>query len=202
MRRFQSILCLSIATLLSACALAPVPEDAFYRLEVSSPHPTQNAPLLAGILEIDPFRADPLTGGRAMLYRGANAPTRVHRLPYTFWMDAPAAMLQLEVAEYLRTAGVSEHVVTPSARTNAQYALAGTIIRLEQIRGEAPAVVIELELSVVERRSRELLFHGTYREEVSATGRDVVHAADAFGRALGSILDRFVADLVRSPPDR
>jgi len=121
-----------------------VPEDAFYRLEVSPPPSPTNKVPLAGILEVDPFRADPLTSGRAMLYRSANAPARIHRLPYTFWMDAPAAMLQREVAEYLRAAKVVEQVVTPAARTNARYALAGTIVRLEQMRSPSPSVVIGL----------------------------------------------------------
>ena len=125
MSRFKSVTCASLAALLSACALAPTPDDAFYRLEVSPPPVTTDPPLLKGILEIDPFRADPLTSGRAMLYRSAESPTRVRRLPYTFWMDAPAAMLQREAAEYLRAAGVAEQVVTPRAGTNAQYALTG-----------------------------------------------------------------------------
>lgn len=195
MPRFKSILFAAIPLLLTACALAPVKEDAFYRLEVRSPTPV-DVPPLAGILEIEPFRADPLTGGRAMLYRGAEAPTRVYRLPYTFWMDAPATMLQREVAGYLRTAKVAEEVITPNARANARYALAGTIVRLEQIRSEAPRVVIELELSVVERGSRVLLLHGTYSEEISVKEPSMASAADAFGRALSSILERFVAELV------
>ena len=198
MRRFNSILCASIGALLSACALPPVPEDAFYRLDVSPPPQTRNAPLLAGVLEIDPFRADPLTSGRAMLYHTAETPIRVHRLPYTFWMEAPAAMLQREAAEYLRVARVAETVVTPNVRTNAQYALTGTIVRLEQIRSESPAVVIELELSVVERGSRDLLFHRNYAEEVPANGPDAIRTASAFGRAFAAILERFVADLSAS----
>jgi len=198
-QRIQSILTASIASLLFACALAPVPEDAFYRLEVSPPSSSVSsggALPLAGILEIDPFRADPLTSGRAMLYRSANQSHRVHRLPYTFWMDAPAAMLQREVAEYLRAAEIAEQVVTPAARTNARYALAGTIVRLEQIRGASPSVVVELELSMVERGNRNLLHHGIYREEVPMLGQDASRAAEAFGRALSSILERFVADFV------
>lgn len=194
--RFKSILSAPIAALFLACALAPVPEDAFYRLEVSPPSSPSIAQPLTGILEINPFRTDPLTSGRAMLYRGANESTRVHRLPYTFWMDAPAAMLQREVAEYLRAAEIAEQVVTPTARTNARYALAGTIVRLEQIRSAKPSVVIELELSMVERGSRNLLHHGIYREEVPMVGQDASRAADAFGRALSSILERFVADFV------
>ena len=195
MRRFNSILYISIAALLSACALPPVPEDAYYRLDVGSPPPMNGAPLLTGILEIDPFRSDPLTSGRAMLYHRAATPTRVHRLPYTFWMEAPAAMLQRQVANYLRNARVAEQVVTPSVRTNARYALAGTIVRLEQIRSDEPSVVIELELSVVERGSRDLLFHSQYSEQLPTHGQDAALATDAFGRALSAILERFVADL-------
>lgn len=196
MRRFNSVLYASIGVLLTACALPPVPEDAFYRLDVSPPRVAYTTYLLPGILEIDPFRADPLTSGRAMLYHTTETPTRVYRLPYTFWMEAPAAMLQREAAEYLRAAHVAKQVVTPSVRASAEYALTGTILRLEQIRSESPAVVMELELSVVERGSRALLFHQTYFEEVPANGQDVTRtAATAFSRAYSSILERFVADL-------
>ncbi len=195
MRRFSSILYASIGVLLTACVLPPVPEDAFYRLDVSSPRKVYDTPLLPGILEIDPFRADPLTSGRAMLYHTAETPVRVYRLPYTFWMESPAAMLQREAAEYLRAARIAEQVVTPSVRASAQYALAGTIVCLEQIRSDSPTVVIELELSVVERGSRDLLFRQTYTEEAPANGQDGTRTARAFGRAFSSILERFAADL-------
>jgi len=195
MSRFKSILFASIVSLLSACALAPTPEDAFYRLEVSPPTTATGTPRLEGILEIDPFRADPLTSGRAMLYRKTDTPNRVYRVHYTFWMDAPAAMLQRESAEYLRAAGIAEQVVMPNARTNADFALLGMIVHLEQIRSAEPSVVIELELALVERGSRNLLHHGIYTEETATRGNDAGGAAEAFGRALSSILERFVADL-------
>lgn len=201
-RRRARVCCLAIAALASACALPPTAEDAFYRLEVGPPSATLEAPLLAGILEVEPFRADPLTSGRAMIYRTAQEPMRVRRQPYTFWMDAPTAMLQREMARYLRAAGVAETIVTPNARTIGRYALTGTIVEFEQIRsgteqasGATPAVALELELAIVERGSRNLLFQGTYAEERSARGADTSRIVDAFGRALASILERFVAEL-------
>ena len=202
MHRFEAIPCTLVAALLCACALPPAPDDAFYGLEVDAPVQVDRTPLLPGILEIDPFRADPLTSGRAMLYRDPRTPARVHRHPYTFWMEAPPTMLQRQVAGYLRGARVAEKVITPNVGAKAGYVLAGTITRMEQIWSDEPAVRLELELSLVERESRDLLFHGLYAEELPMVGRDAAGAVDAFGRALSSILEHFVADLEASLDSR
>jgi ABC-type uncharacterized transport system auxiliary subunit len=183
------------ALALSACALRPTPQDAFYRLELVPPARVLEQPVLAGVLEVGALRADPLTGGRAMLYRSSTTSTQVHRLPYSYWSDSPTAMLQAELAAYARAAGVALEVVTPAARTHPDFAVSGTILRLERIRGDAPRVLIEIELSVVERQTRKLLLFEVYREEQLAVGTGVEDTVAAFGLGLTRIFDAFVADL-------
>ena len=183
------------ALALSACSLRPAPEDAFYRLEVGQPTRVLEHPTLAGVLEVGALRADPLVGGRAMLYRSSGASTRIRRHLYSYWSDSPTSMLQTELAAYSRAAGAAARVVTPAARTHPDFALSGTILRLEQVRGDAPSVLIEMELSVVVRGTRELLLFEVYREELAAGGSGVESAVAAFSRGLSKIFDRFITDL-------
>lgn len=177
------------------CALRPAPQDAFYRVEVDPPARVLEQPALSGILEVGALRADPLTGGRAMLYRSAASSTEIRRHPYSYWIDAPTSMVQAELAAYARAAAAAERVVTPAVRANPDFALSGRILHLERISGEAPGVLIEMELSVVERGNRQLLLFEVYREELSTRSTRVEDAVDAFGRGLSTIFKQFLSDL-------
>ena len=177
------------------CAMSPPPADAFYRLEARSGPGAGGEPVLPGILEVGTFRADPLTGGRAMVFRVDDGSVEVRRHAYSYWVDAPANMLQLELAGYLRDAGVASLVITPGMRVIADNSLSGTVRRLERIQGPTPHVLVELEFTLVNRESRALELQKSYRGEISASSDSVESAVEAYSRALDSIFVRLVDDL-------
>ena len=180
------------------CAAGPAPRDHFYRIEAPRPARSAESPLLAGALSVKRPRADALTDERAVLYR-RDATSEVLQASYDFWVDPPTAMLQSEIVGWLREAAVAERVVTPALRIQATHRLAGRLLRLERVTGSGEArVVFEIELALSRGPGRELLLLETYREERPVDGGSVSGAADAFGQALGAVLERFVVDLARA----
>jgi ABC-type uncharacterized transport system auxiliary subunit len=188
------VLVCAIVTLVAACAQAPVPQDNFYRLgppTVSVPAATP----LRGILEIERFRAEGLGAGRAIVYSRADQPLRLNEYNYQFWAESPAVLLQEQLVTYARAARLADQVVTPDMRLDAQHLLTGRIVRLEQVLGPSPHVVVSLEMVLRQAGSDRRPLMGTYEQVEPAADATVGAAVAAMDRALNQIFARFLADV-------
>mgnify|MGYP003319507776 FL=1 len=67
--------------------------------------------------------------------------------------------------------------------------------RLEQIRGDAPRVVVELEFALTDRDQGELLSLKSYATEVACTDDSLVAVMDAFNEAVSDVFARLVYDV-------
>jgi ABC-type uncharacterized transport system auxiliary subunit len=186
---------LAAALLLAlGCALGSAPRDALYRLEPPAPAALAQ-PALPGQLAVDRLRADAITSERLLLYRAGEDATEVRRHAYHQWVDPPPLMLQVALANALRSADVATNVVTSDEQTRPDYLLSGRILQFERRLDGPPRAVLELELSLTRRADRALLLQRVYREERAAEGASVPEAVRAFDQALGALLERLVADL-------
>ena len=177
------------------CAAGPAPTDHFYRLEAGAPERRFELPLLPGTLEIRRFRSDAVLEERRVLVRRDGRSHEIEPVPYHYWTDSPTRAVQIELARYLRSAGVAEGVVMPEARVRADHVLSGRLLRLEQVLGgKAPTVDLQLELSLTREADRTLVLVETYREQTAASSGKVTDAARALGSALTRIFDRFLED--------
>jgi cholesterol transport system auxiliary component len=186
-----------IAGFCTSCLSGPAPVDHYYRIEVAAPA-APAPPVLAGTLEVDRPRVEAIAQGRRMLYRDAGKPGEIAQHSYHHWADPPSLMVQAQLVDYLRAAGVAEHVVTPAVHVDSDYRLTGRVVHLERILGSGTArVVVELELALLKNAGNEILLFETYRDEREAAGNGVGESVTAYGEALGSIFGHFVADLPR-----
>jgi ABC-type uncharacterized transport system auxiliary subunit len=182
---------------LSACASAPpVPEDHFYRLQaVYADEPLSNKPL-PGTIEVERFVADGLTSERPLVYSVAGKPNEVKAYHYHFWIKPPTVMLRDELVSFLRASKISDSVVTPEMRVNADYALTGKIKHLEQVRAEKKTrTLLEIEIGLRRPRDGKLLFLETYRAENAAGGDGVATAVESLNTALSIIYSDFLSDI-------
>ncbi|MGE5545851.1 MAG: ABC-type transport auxiliary lipoprotein family protein [Solirubrobacterales bacterium] len=180
---------------LSACASPPAPKDTFHRLEVAAPAARFQVPPLPGTLEVDRVESDGVLAERAIAYQEPGQ--GVQRYRYDFWSEAPGLMMQDRLAGYLRAANAAERVVTPDLRVPSDWMLRGKLRRFEQIAG-AGKVAVEMQLAVVSARDGTLVMLKTYAAEIAARSDTPRDAAEAIGRGVSDILDRFVADLARA----
>ncbi len=158
------------AALLVSCSQPPVPQDNFYRLQVTAPGTSLAKTPLDGTLEVARLLADGLTAGRPIVYSEAARPLEANEYHYHFWTDSPTVLLRDELVSYLRRAGVAKNVVTPEMRLEPDFVLTGKIKRLEQVRGDPSKVVISLELALRDRRGDRLLLVKTYDMEGETAG--------------------------------
>ncbi|MCW8953119.1 MAG: PqiC family protein [Rhodospirillales bacterium] len=194
MRVFASAL---IVTGVAACASQPpLPQDNFYRLEVTPPARAMASPRLDGVAEVQRFSAEGLIAARPIAYTEEGTAHQLHAYHYHFWIEPPISMLQDRLVSYLRDAGAARTVVTPAMRVEPDYVVQGRIVRFERVLGATPKVRVELELGVVARADGRVLFVKTYREDRDQGGDDgVTAAAAAFSTAVSEIYARFLADL-------
>ncbi len=183
--------------LLVACGSAPpVPEDQYYRLQaIYASEPLTTKPL-AGTIEVDRFVADGLTSERAIVYSDIQKPNQVRAYHYDFWIKPPTVMLRDELVSFLRKSKISDAVVTPEMRVNAEYALTGKIKHLEQVKMESGyRTILEVELGLRHPNTGKLLFLDTYRLENDASGSSVGAAVKSLNTALSIIYSEFLTSI-------
>lgn len=184
---------------LAACVGGSAPPDRHYRLEAPDP-PELEAPVFPGSLVVERLRGDGLVDQRPLVYRTGEASAELRQHAYRLWVDAPTAMLQREIAAWLRRAGAAERVATADLLADADFVLTGRLLRLERVLGDGASVDLELELAVVRGRHGALVLHGVYRAGRRAANGDVEASVDALQGALGEVLQRFLQDAAAAFP--
>ena len=181
--------------LLSGClGGGPSSPDYFYRLNVPNPEIRLDAPPLDGTLQVTRPRADALTSERHLVYRKDSNISRLNHHAYHRWIDSPTLLLQQEMTQYLRKAGLAQQVVTPDMRTKADYALSCRIAKLERVLDQSPRVILELELGITSMKDRRTILLRNYREEYTTTNLEVASSVHAYNQALSAILQRFIRE--------
>ncbi len=189
---------LAFATLslaLSACAQPQLPADHFYRLTVEPPATARARPLLDGILQVERFAADGVTGARPVAYSRPGQPGELQAYHYHFWTEPPTTLLQNALVAYLRRAGAASSVVTPDLRLEPNYAISGKINRFERLMTGPPTAVVEIQLSLTDRSTDRLIHLATYRVREKSTGPTMGATVSAFGRAVERVFAGFLRDM-------
>jgi ABC-type uncharacterized transport system auxiliary subunit len=179
--------------MITGCAAPIVPQDRYYRIDVSS---IPSGPVrLSGVVEIDRFSAVGLTAGRSIVYTNDDADLVLQEYNYDFWHEPPSVMLRDVLISYMRGGNVATTITTPEMRADVDFILTGRVQRLETRRGTSPKAVVELELGVSNARNGSVLMVKSYRTDVPATDGSVEAAVVAANQAIADIFSRFVNDL-------
>jgi uncharacterized lipoprotein YmbA len=191
------ILCALIG---AACAGGPAPRDDFYRMEVTPPEPWVGEAVHDGILMVERFSSDALVRGRPILYRRSESSLQVVPHSHQLWTDSPSLLLQGEMIDYLRAAGVAREVVSTLFRGTPDWILRGHIDRLEYIATpDGNRAVVELRIRISQPRAQEALLARSYRVERNASPGGVEEAVRAISEALTELLADLSRDL-KGPP--
>jgi ABC-type uncharacterized transport system auxiliary subunit len=194
-RPLSRLFAAGLALALAACAAAPVPKDQFYRLTAGAPAAPASPAMLDGVLMIDRPIADGVYSERALVLSRESDRSVVEQYHYHFWTEPPATMLQQQMVDFFRAAGLSDRIVTPELRIRNDFALTSKIRRMERVVGGArPKVALEIEFALHNYRDNKLVLLESYSEEVAAGSDSMGDAISALDQALTAILNRFIAD--------
>ncbi|MCC7166673.1 MAG: membrane integrity-associated transporter subunit PqiC [Rhodospirillales bacterium] len=190
---------LLLGFILAACAQPDIPNDQYYRLSAKAAVSVASA-ARSGVIEVDRFAADGVTGERALVYSRSDSPNVLRQYHYHYWVEAPPRLIQEQVLAALREAKLAGSVVTPELRANADYRLKGRIRRFEQVlAGGTATASVEIETALVSLRDGKVVALATYREEDRAADESPAAAVAAFDRALARLFGRLIGDLARLP---
>jgi ABC-type uncharacterized transport system auxiliary subunit len=192
---YRILLIAACAAGLVACSQPPVPQDHFYRLQITAPSETLSRPKLDGTLEVSRLVADGLTAGRPIVFSEASKPLEVSEYHYHFWTEPPTVMLHDELVAYLRAANVARDITTPELRLEPDYVLSGKVKRLEQVRGTPTKVAAVIEFALRDRREDRLMMVETYSVVNETAGPGVAAAIESLNAALAAIYGRLIDDL-------
>jgi ABC-type uncharacterized transport system auxiliary subunit len=194
MKRALSFLPVAAFALIAACMAPNVPKEQFFRL-VTTPATEKIAHPLSGIVAAAPLSADGVTGERPLLYT-ANGGTKLEQRNYAYWTELPTAMIRDQLVTYLRAAGAGEQIVPSELRIASSYRIQGEIKRLEQSAGDKHDIgIIELELSVIDENTDQLIMSKVYHSETPAADHSIDAAVAALNAGLQDVLKRFAADI-------
>lgn len=186
-----------IAFVVSGCgSTQPVPEDTYYRVEVSAGGVSNPEPLLKGGLLVDRLQVDALRSGRAIVYREVDQPLQLHRYHYHFWAEPPARMAQQQLTTYLQKVSAADYVFNTDHVVSHRYRLTGRLVEFDRIIGKAViSSSVELRFVLTRRGDARPLLSRTYRAEIAADGPGMHAFARATQQALGQVLDSLNHDI-------
>ncbi len=190
------ILALILALVLAGCQSAPgpAPVDRFYRVAI--PAPDAMGVSLPGTVQVGRLDADGLMRERPVVYSDDDGALSLAQHEYDYWIEPPARLLQVELVQYLRSAGIARSVVTPELRIRPDFEVVGTVRRFERLIGRSgPSVVVSLDLALVDRNDDRLRVVDTYSAEIDCADSTVDTSVAAFNRALTAIFAEFLADM-------
>jgi ABC-type uncharacterized transport system auxiliary subunit len=194
MKRAFSFLPVVAFVVTAGCMAPSVPKEQYFRM-VATPATEPLAHPFVGILEASPLGADGVTGERPLLYT-ANGGVKLEQRNYAYWTELPTSMIRDQLVTYLRSAGAAEQVVPSELRIGAAYRVQGEIKRLEQSAGKKNDLgILELELSVIDENTDQLVMSKVYHSEQPAADRSIDAAVAALNAGLQDVLKRFAADI-------
>lgn len=196
----RTALC-SCLVLLAGCGSAPpIPSNSFYRLDIAAPATSLEAPLLNGILSVHVGAAIPLYRDRALLHSEPGAEGTLQRYHYHYWIDTPPHLLQVGLADYLRSLRVAPMVVMPEDGVDEQYRLRLDIDRFEHQRGSGGGLVsVGVRVLLTERASGRLLLQERLQAEAAVQGDDFTRLAAGYQQATTELYGHVVRLLQTRP---
>lgn len=197
---FRAAILLLAAVSLSGCfgSAPPVPRDHFYRIVAPTPDQVETHIAYKGIMAVKQLSAEGLLQERPLLFSASGHPHEVQQHDYHYWTDPPTRMVQEALVSYLRRARLADTVIGQDLRIQPDYEVVGRINRLERLLGGgSPRVVAEIDLSLLDRHADKLVLSHTYTVELPSADATVNASVEAFNKAVGEILGRFLADAER-----
>lgn len=174
-----------------------MPTDRYHRLLVDPPTTAYPSPQLAGVLEVERFKAAGVLQGRSIVFVEQDTPNVMHHYQYQLWADSPTRLLQNATVDYLRDAGLADQVVPAGLRIAPTYTLVGDVRQLEHILGNSASVIVEIEFGLREHRDDRLVWVKSYTAARAVEDDTVGAATRAMSEAVGEILTELSADLAR-----
>ncbi|WP_170113076.1 ABC-type transport auxiliary lipoprotein family protein [Ahniella affigens] len=185
--------------LLAACASAPVPDMAFYRMS-SVPDRERAAdaePRFPVPITVSPFRADGVYNDQAILY-AVKPEGSIKAYHYQLWDEPPSLMLQRRLIDQLRAEYAAKLITDRLPPGLDALRISGRLQRFERVRmNQRWHARVRMEIRVERRQQDAPLLLNDYGADVEAESDTIQASIRAFAAALDQSYAAFSADLAQ-----
>ena len=195
---------LAVLLLLAACASAPVPDMAFYRMP-GVPEPVVDAsrePRFPIPITVAAFRADGVYNDQAILY-SLKPESSIKTYHYQLWDEPPSLLLQRRLIDRLRTDFASRLVTDRLPPGLDALRISGRVQRFERVRIDGQWIArVRLEIRVERSVQESPLLLEEYGADVPAESESIQATVRAFAEALDQSFAALNGDLAQIQIDR
>jgi cholesterol transport system auxiliary component len=195
----RSLLLAACVSLLAACAGAPVPDVAYYRMPmpaIGSPSDDKFFPIP---IVVDSLNADGVYNDQAILYT-MRPEGSVKAYHYQLWEEPPGQLLQRRLVDTLRGRNAAKLVTDRLPPSIDSLRISGRIERFERVKdGDGWLARVRVELRVERGTQQAPLLLSEYGADVPATSDSIQSTIRAFAAAIDLSYAAFWTELQQVP---
>lgn len=189
----------AFALLLTACASAPVPDVAYYRMPAVAGGSHSDTKYFAVPIVVDSLIADGVYNDQAILY-AMRSEGSIKAYHYQLWDEPPGQMLQRRLVDTLRARNAAKLVTDRLPPSITSLRISGRIERFERIKvGEAWLARVRMELRVERGAQLAPVLLSEYGADVPADSDSIQSTIRAFATAIDQSYAAFWAELQQIP---
>ncbi|MBK8286974.1 MAG: membrane integrity-associated transporter subunit PqiC [Ahniella sp.] len=188
---------LAFLLLLAACASAPVPDMAFYRMPgvPKAEIDASREPRFPIAITVAAFRADGVYNDQAILY-SLKPESSIKAYHYQLWDEPPSLLLQRRLIDRLRADYTSRLVTDRLPPGLDALRISGRVQRFERVRIDGQWIArVRLEIRVERSMQEAPLLLNEYGADVPAESESIQATVRAFAEALDQSFAALRGDL-------
>lgn len=194
---FPYLVVILTGTLLAGCSLKKqYPAKHSFLIEAQRIGEARAA-ATSGVLRVRSLQVAAPFEGKGFVYRNSGLGYQTDF--YHEFLVAPRALMTEQTRQWLGASGLFRFVLDSSSKADATHSLEGNVSALygDYRDGASPKAVLAVEFFLVNDQpaSPEIVFHKSYRQEVSLENRAPETLAKGWGKALGQVLTLLEQDL-------
>jgi len=171
-----------------------IPPTYYYRVNYSSEtvnDPVEKLPFNVGLTQL---RADALYATDKIVYR--SSPYQAQFYYYRRWVAAPKKIVTEKILKHYRASNIFERVVRIPSTFKIDYILGGNIQAFEENdEGEEWFGVVEIEFTLQEASTQEVVWQQTFSERRKAAKKEAIEVVKAISESLDSVVNKSVLHL-------
>lgn len=201
MNKTLASLAMCSSILLSSCG-SKIIYPKYYSIDV----PRAAAAVIAhrqftGVLAVRRFDSAPYLRQKRIVYRPA--PEEIGFYDYSHWVDDPAEMVTTAFVDSIRSSGLFRSVFRYDSRSQQDYLMSGRVERLDEIDyGGSVSVTAKLSAELVNLHTGATEWTDAEAETLKIEDRNINSVVLQMGQAVQKSIDRLVASLDQTSPDR
>lgn len=197
----RGLLCLAVAATLSACTLFPErPANRVFQLPAPKveAHGGGGKQFNATLRFLTPLAEGPVNSSRVLVKPAGN---EIKAYQGVRWSDKSPILVRNQLVDAFRRDGRFASVITGASPARSDLTMAGELSAFQsEYQGDTPAVVLRLDLHLIDERTRNTIASKRFERLHSAKGEQIEAIVEAFGKASNTLAHEVIQWTIEQRP--